>query len=772
MRPLRLYARNFIGLREVNISFENKGLFVIQGPNGAGKSSILEAIYFALFGKTIRHDRGYEGVVNKLSSENKALVELEFLHHGKRWRVKREIDIKRGEKSSSVFLECLDTTEKAVSKRDASDKVKRLLGLTDDTFRATVLLPQGEITTFLELSETERMRVLKELLSGNKLSLIVNHVDADLKGKEGELNSYNVQLGMLDPQELKRKREEILLQMSELEAKIDSMDREIALLDRSLSELREKEGLLREFAKSREFKISLEKRRERTFMRISEINLEVENKKAREEELQKSLVSLEEEYVREIKIFEQVEEIWSKALPLRSEILSLERESKEKNAKMEGLLKDIERLKLEIEGERALKDKLKLEEENLKREYEEKREKYFIYELKKGLKVGEACPLCGAIVKGLDGLGEKVEAKELSNLKKAHDDALRRLQDKERSLLAREKDLENKERAKLELASELGSLKERLKEKEEELGRLMKTLKDKFGYDNLEDIRAKQKAKVEGLRGAKERAQRELSAVRASLLSLLDERVRLEGELRDMERELSSLNSKIAELESKLGSEINLEAVLREMSTIEENLKRLRLERDSLKQDLWGKKSRLESIDKDIRSYGWLKSKVEELEVEVSLLRELKKTLGDSKFPKFLVSHYLIEASKIANFYLSRLTRERYSIEATEDLKIFILDSEIGGERRNVRDLSGGERVLVSLSLALGIAEVLAGGLEAFFIDEGFSPLDKENLDMVAHELLELDNSGKLVGIITHDPVFADYFPAKLIVKDGMAQWA
>ena len=88
MRPLRLYARNFIGLREVNISFENKGLFVIQGPNGAGKSSILEAIYFALFGKTIRHDRGYEGVVNKLSSENKALVELEFLHHGKRWRVK------------------------------------------------------------------------------------------------------------------------------------------------------------------------------------------------------------------------------------------------------------------------------------------------------------------------------------------------------------------------------------------------------------------------------------------------------------------------------------------------------------------------------------------------------------------------------------------------------------------------------------------------------------------------------------------------------------
>ncbi len=156
-------------------------------PNGAGKSSILEAIYFALFGKTIRHEVGYEGVINRLSSENKAIVEMEFLHHGKRWRVKREVDVKGGTRAGSAYLECLETGERASSAREVSNRIERLLGLTDKTFRTTVLLPQGEITTFLEISETERMKVLKELLSGNKLSLIIGYVDADLRSKEESL---------------------------------------------------------------------------------------------------------------------------------------------------------------------------------------------------------------------------------------------------------------------------------------------------------------------------------------------------------------------------------------------------------------------------------------------------------------------------------------------------------------------------------------------------------------------------------------------------------
>ena len=186
MRPLRLRVRNFIGLRDVDISFEGKGLFVIQGPNGAGKSSLLEAIYFALFGRTLRHDSGYEGVVNRLSQDGRAVVDFEFIHHGKRWRVKREVDLSgRGRRRGSVYLECLDTSERITSAREATTRVRKLIGLTDETFKTTVLLPQGEITSFLELSAGKRMKALKELLSGDKLPRMIELLDLDLREKRG-----------------------------------------------------------------------------------------------------------------------------------------------------------------------------------------------------------------------------------------------------------------------------------------------------------------------------------------------------------------------------------------------------------------------------------------------------------------------------------------------------------------------------------------------------------------------------------------------------------
>ena len=83
--------------------------------------------------------------------------------------------------------------------------------------------------------------------------------------------------------------------------------------------------------------------------------------------------------------------------------------------------------------------------------------------------------------------------------------------------------------------------------------------------------------------------------------------------------------------------------------------------------------------------------------------------------------------------------------------------------------LSGGETFLASLSLALGLADVVqeyAGGvhLDAMFIDEGFGSLDSESLDLAMKTLQELKGQNRLIGLISHVGGLEERIPAKLRV--------
>ncbi|MET3698811.1 exonuclease SbcC [Bacillus oleivorans] len=144
-------------------------------------------------------------------------------------------------------------------------------------------------------------------------------------------------------------------------------------------------------------------------------------------------------------------------------------------------------------------------------------------------------------------------------------------------------------------------------------------------------------------------------------------------------------------------------------------------------------------------------------------------------FERFVLAAFLDDILKVANGRLKNMTSGRYMLVRKSDrskgnvqsgLELLVYD-QYTGQERHVKTLSGGESFKASLALALGLADVVqqyAGGvsLETLFIDEGFGTLDPESLDQAIETLFELQDNGRLVGIISHVPELKERIDARL----------
>ena len=144
---------------------------------------------------------------------------------------------------------------------------------------------------------------------------------------------------------------------------------------------------------------------------------------------------------------------------------------------------------------------------------------------------------------------------------------------------------------------------------------------------------------------------------------------------------------------------------------------------------------------------------------------------------RFVLGTLLENVTVAANERLKMMSRNRYYLQRTLDrarknaaggLDLEVFDNYTG-IARGVGTLSGGETFLASLSLALGLADVVqsySGGihLDTILVDEGFGTLDPESLDFAIKALIDLQQGGRLVGIISHVPELKERIDARLEV--------
>ncbi|WP_018962855.1 AAA family ATPase [Coprothermobacter platensis] len=241
MKPEKLEVTNFLGLKKISLTFPPQGVFVITGPNGAGKSSILEAIYFALYGKTMRlpGDVKNTAIINRNarhSTDNPARAEVifTFSQQGRKYLIRRELERNTKKVDDSTHNAWFfdldgphgDVPETGVTK--VNKKIEDVLGLNPEVFASTVFLGQGRITDLVEAKPDKRRKIFDSILETHNLSKMQALVRGDLQQVQARVESLTEEYNQLregpSADELRQQLSDVLSKIEEIRRQLEQFE--------------------------------------------------------------------------------------------------------------------------------------------------------------------------------------------------------------------------------------------------------------------------------------------------------------------------------------------------------------------------------------------------------------------------------------------------------------------------------------------------------------------------------------------------------------------
>lgn len=780
MRPRLLELSGFTAFREpVTVDFRGADLFALTGPTGSGKSSLIDAIVFSLYGSVPRiGQRDVAPIVSLGKLE--ARVRFEFSLEGVDYSVARVVRrTKGGASTAEARLERAGEVL-AGTADEVTEKIGQLLGLEFEHFTKSVVLPQGQFAAFLHDRPADRQKLLRELLDLGVYEHMRDLAKQRRVAAETRLQVWQAQLDDLAfaTAGAESLAEEKLLRLRALQEAVEAAEPALQALRDQIEVLSESADRARESVAR---------------LRRVETPAGIEALANRLVEARQTAVEADEEATRVRARLEKAEEAL-RILPVGGEIeqaigrhqalLTEQQAAADLAARLIGVSREAAAAadSLEAAGMKVHSARSDLAAAN---------RDHAAHALAATLVAGEECPVCGQTVQVLAG---RESPPELADAEQDLDQAIQAEEAARRFEAAQGKRLAT-ERA-------------RLKDLNARIADLQAELADSPSLEEAQSTRDKiaaAESDLEKVRGEADHAvKRALTAHRA-----IDA---IENDMTGARREFDQTRDLVAALEPPVPERTDLAAdwaqltdwavetigrFTDESAASEELIGNARAdlaEKEAGLQARLGQEG-LEVADRPIRDVVVAASAAAAHELtrireavlkaaehravvaasaeEAALARSLGRHLSATGFEAWLMEEALAALVAGANLLLSELAEGAYSLEVvSRDFRV--IDHRNANEQRPVKTLSGGETFLVSLALALALAEQLAsmsvhGGsrLESVFLDEGFGTLDGETLDTVAHVIQELGARGRTVGIVTHVRDLAEQVPVRYEVRKG-----
>ena len=255
-------------------------LFGIFGPVGSGKSTIIEAISFALYGQTERLNKQDNRNYNMMNLRSNELL-IEFIFKARKPGDDEEYEycfVVNGKRNKRHFEKIRSFVRKAYRKENGkwvpleTTNAEQIIGLSYDNFRRTIIIPQGQFQEFLQLTNTDRTRMMRELFHlekyefsdrvaklkklndekiqeiNGKLSQIGEITDEMIKKEESKSIHLENEIKQISSELTeKQKKETQLNALKNLFEKIEKQKSELSKLESKENEYKERESQLRNY---------------------------------------------------------------------------------------------------------------------------------------------------------------------------------------------------------------------------------------------------------------------------------------------------------------------------------------------------------------------------------------------------------------------------------------------------------------------------------------------------------------------------------------------
>jgi len=713
---------------QAEIHFED-GVTVIAGPNGSGKSSLLESIFFALYGSKAgpAMDRALADILRIGADVGSVL--LRFCHGAQRYVAQMALR-RRGDNVVSEKEDCRltrDDGEEWVGVENVSQAIEEVLGMNRDDFTNCVYVRQGEIDRLIRAGEEERRRMIDRLLRLEKLDRYAQ------RAREGARRALNRRSDMLQRllQEFRREIENLESQKlersrGELEQKIRTQQAELQELEKKISQAQEvQHGYQEKLRRIKEQNREIQERQEE----LAQKQKQLQGAEKREQQLSKELEELKERYkqlenqlakglaqlqfpkepviqsLNKALSWEEIEILPQVFAQTRNQQEMLHTQIQERQSQLRQKLDQ-----LSTDRELSLKSIVQAEtqQKNLTRELEEMQSL-----LRQGI-----CPTCKQPVH------KETLALDLDEREAALKKLARELQAQRENLRA--------------LESQIEALKKEDEQAVRQLNEEFKALQTRRAHLDELKVLALDLLKI------KEQGQEKKNACKAAVESI-----------ETLREERARIGEKIVQLQVKLGDASELQS---KSQQVKELLQQLTEQKEKLQR----------AVERLLQDRG-------KIDTQLDQLKKYHESLNQTESELAVIERLQAELEQLTGFYgaLKRELRTR-NIKALElYFNQFFQLMDSGASYRGVRVsedyditvelkngstirpdlLSGGERALINIALRSAIHQVLAQASSRMplILDEPTIYLDRDRVNRLQFLLEELGGRIGQVIVVSHE---------------------